>query len=90
MTTNKEDRYRLAELKNTWPAVKRQPLEGLGIGVPWPERSPLPFEYPFNHYFAHMAGLYWWMTCGLMGLAAYLLLMGIRRRHRDPALVADR
>lgn len=76
VTTNKEDRYRLAELKNTWPAIKKQPLEGLGIGVPWPEISPLPFEYPFNHYFAHMAGLYWWMTCGLMGLAAYLLLMG--------------
>jgi O-antigen ligase len=76
VTANKEDRYRIAELKNTWPAVKRQPLEGLGIGVPWPEISPLPFEYPFNHYFAHMAALYWWMTCGLMGLAAYLLLMG--------------
>lgn len=76
VTSNKEDRYRLAELKNTWPAVKRQPLAGLGIGVPWSEISPLPFEYPFNHYFAHMAGLYWWMTCGLMGLAAYLLLMG--------------
>jgi O-antigen ligase len=76
VTTNKEDRYRLAELHNVWPAIKRQPLEGLGIGVPWPERSPLPFEYPFNHYFTHFAVLYWWMTCGLLGLAAYLLLMG--------------
>jgi O-antigen ligase len=76
VTTNKEDRYRLAELHNVWPAIKRQPLEGLGIGVPWPERSPLPFEYPFNHYFTHFAVLYWWLTCGLLGLAAYLLLMG--------------
>jgi hypothetical protein len=76
VTTNKEDRYRLAELHNVWPAIKRQPLEGLGIGVPWPERSPLPFEFPSNHYFTHFAVLYWWMTCGLMGLAAYLLLMG--------------
>lgn len=76
VTTNKEDRYRLAELKNVWPAIKRQPFEGLGIGVPWPERSPLPFEYPFNHVFTHIAVLYWWMTCGLIGLAAYLLLMG--------------
>jgi O-antigen ligase len=96
VSTNKEDRYRLAELKNTWPAVKRQPLEGLGIGVPWPEISPLPFEYPFNHYFAHIAGLYWWMTCGLMGLAAYLLLMGsavitgirLWRRNETPLLRA--
>lgn len=76
VTTNKEDRYRLAELHNVWPAIKRQPLEGLGIGVPWPERAPLPFEYPFNHYFTHFAVLYWWMTCGLIGLAAYVLLMG--------------
>lgn len=76
VTTNKEDRYRLAELHNVWPAIKRQPLEGLGVGVPWPETAPLPFEYPFNHYFTHFAVLYWWMTCGLIGLAAYLLLMG--------------
>ena len=76
VTTNKEDRYRLAELHNVWPAIKRQPIEGLGIGVQWPETSPLPFEYPDNHYFTHFAVLYWWMTCGLMGLAAYLLLMG--------------
>ena len=92
VTTNKEDRYRLAELHNVWPAIMRQPVEGLGVGVPWPERSPLPFEYPFNHYFTHFAVLYWWMTCGLMGLAAYLLLMsttivvGLRSwwRARDP------
>lgn len=76
VTTNKEDRYRLAELHNVWPAIKRQPLEGLGVGVPWPERYPLPFEYPDNHVFTHFAVLYWWMTCGLMGAAAYLLLMG--------------
>lgn len=76
VTTNKEDRYRLAELHNVWPAILRQPVEGLGIGVPWPERSPLPFEFHDNHYFTHFAALYWWMTCGLMGLAAYLLLMG--------------
>ena len=76
VTTNEQDRYRLAELHNVWPAIMRQPVEGLGIGVPWPERAPLPFEFPFNHYFTHFAVLYWWMTCGLMGVAAYLLLMG--------------
>jgi hypothetical protein len=76
VTTNEQDRYRLAELHNVWPAIMRQPVEGLGIGVPWPERAPLPFEFPFNHYFTHFAVLYWWMTCGLMGLAGYVLLMG--------------
>lgn len=76
VTTNEQDRYRLAELHNVWPAIMRQPLEGLGIGVPWPERAPLPFEFPFNHYYTHFAVLYWWMTCGLIGVAAYLLLMG--------------
>ena len=76
VTTNEQDRYRLAELHNVWPAITRQPVEGLGIGVPWPERAPLPFEFAFNHYFTHFAVLYWWMTCGLIGVAAYLLLMG--------------
>ncbi len=76
VTTNTEDRYRLAELQNVVPAIARQPLEGLGIGVQWPETSPLPFEFPFNHYFSHVAFLYWWMTCGLMGALAYLVLMG--------------
>jgi O-antigen ligase len=76
VTANKEDRYRIAELHNVLPAIERQPLEGLGVGVPWPETSPLPFEYPFNHYFTHFAVLYWWMTCGLIGLAAYVFLMG--------------
>jgi hypothetical protein len=76
VTANKEDRYRLAELHNVLPAITRQPLEGLGVGVPWPETKPLPFEYPFNHYFTHFAVLYWWMTCGLLGLAAYVFLMG--------------
>jgi O-antigen ligase len=76
VTTNKEDRYRLAELRNVWPAISKHPVAGLGVGVPWPETSPLPFEYPFNHYFTHFAVLYWWMTCGLLGVAAYLLLMG--------------
>jgi O-Antigen ligase len=76
VTTNEQDRYRLAELHNVWPAIMRQPVEGLGIGVPWPERVPLPFEFPFNHYFTHFAVLYWWMTCGIMGVAAYVLLMG--------------
>jgi O-antigen ligase len=76
VTANKEDRYRIAELHNVWPAIQRQPLEGLGVGVPWTETSPLPFEYPFNHYFTHFAVLYWWMTCGLLGLAAYVFLMG--------------
>ena len=76
VTTNTEDRYRLAELQNVVPAIERQPLEGLGLGVQWPETSPLPFEFPFNHYFSHVAFLYWWMTCGLMGAVAYLFLMG--------------
>lgn len=76
ITTSTEDRYRLAELHNVWPAIMRQPVEGLGIGVPWPEVYPLPFEYPDNHVFTHFAVLYWWMTCGLMGLVAYLVLMG--------------
>jgi O-Antigen ligase len=76
VTTNTQDRYRIAELHNVWPAIMRQPLEGLGVGVPWPERYPLPFEYPDNHLFTHFAVLYWWMTCGVMGLAAYLVLMG--------------
>ncbi len=40
VSTNTEDRYRLAELRNVVPAIEKQPLSGLGIGVPWPEISP--------------------------------------------------
>ena len=94
VTSNKEDRYRLAELRNVVPAIEHQPFSGLGIGVPWPEISPLPFEFESNHTYAHLAILYWWMTCGLIGALAYLVLMGsavvtgvrLWWRRRDPLL----
>jgi hypothetical protein len=93
-TTNTQDRYRLAERRNVIAAIERQPWTGLGVGVDWPERYPLPFEVPGLHNFSHVAFLYWWMTYGPLGALAYVLLMasgaivGLRvwSAHDDPLI----
>ena len=93
-THNTQDRYRIAERRNVIAAISDQPLTGLGIGVDWPERYPLPFEVPGLHNFTHVAFLYWWMTCGPLGALAYVVLMlsaiaaGLRvwTRHEDPLI----
>jgi O-Antigen ligase len=93
-THNTQDRYRIAERHNVIAAIQAQPLTGLGIGVDWPERYPLPFEVPGLHDFSHIAFLYWWMTCGPLGALAYLLLMGsgiavglrVWSAHDDPLI----
>src|SRR5262249_6586861 len=93
-THNTQDRYRIAERRNVIAAPEKQPFTGLGIGVDWPERYPLPFEVAGLHDFTHVAFLYWWMTCGPLGALAYLVLMlttiiaGFRvwTRHDDPLI----
>jgi O-antigen ligase/polysaccharide polymerase Wzy-like membrane protein len=93
-THNTQDRYRIAERHNVIAAIEHQPLTGLGIGVDWPERYPLPFEVPGLHDFSHIAFLYWWMTCGPLGALAYVLIMlstvvvGLRvwSAHDDPLI----
>jgi O-antigen ligase len=88
---DKQDRYRIGERKNVWAAIARSPVTGIGIGTEWPTRYPMSFEYAGGHLYAHLGVLWWWMKMGLLGLAAYVLLLGsalatgirVWRRHAD-------
>lgn len=89
-----QDRYRIDERRNVWAALERSPITGLGIGVPWPMRYPVGVEFIDQNQFSHIAAFFWWMKMGLLGLAAYVsligsvLLTGVRvwRRHFDPQI----
>jgi hypothetical protein len=94
VTSNDQDRYRLAERENILRALEREPLTGIGIGVDWPTRYPLPFEGANLHQYSHLAFLWWWMKAGLLGGLAYLAILGttlvaglrVWRRHADPLI----
>jgi O-antigen ligase len=76
LQANVEDRYRLDERHNVLADVEEQPLTGLGFGVPWTQRYPLGVQYEGGQQYVHMGVLWWWMKMGLLGLIAYLLLIG--------------
>jgi hypothetical protein len=86
-----EDRYRIDERRNVYWQVRRHPVTGLGLGVPWSAHYPLPFEYTGGRDYTHVAALWYWMKLGLAGLAVYLWLMAtaiwasyqVWRRHPD-------
>jgi O-antigen ligase len=73
---NQEDRYRIDERKNVWAAIRQEPITGIGLGTEWQTQYPLGIEYPDGHLYVHLAALWWWMKMGLLGLAAYVLLIG--------------
>ena len=94
VATNAEDRYRFDERTNVLEELRRHPLTGLGIGVPWSARHPVGLEH--SRQYAHMVVLWQWLKLGLIGLAAYAAIMLAAgraawlawRRHRDPVLRA--
>jgi hypothetical protein len=73
--TSSDDRYRLDEQRNVLAELKRQPLTGIGIGVPWTARYPLAKYFENGRYYSHVAVLWYWLKLGLAGVAAYLLLV---------------
>jgi len=89
---DKYDRYRLDEAANVRAELRRHPLTGLGLGVPWQERHPLPVELDGGRYYTHVVAFWFWLKLGLAGLVAYVWLMvaaiaaGLRiwRRHPEP------
>jgi O-Antigen ligase len=91
ISQNQQDRYRIDERRNVWAAIERQPITGLGIGVPWPVRYPVGINFTDQTDFAHIAALFWWMKMGIVGLLAYLSLIisvivagtGVWRGHDD-------
>ena len=88
--TSSDDRYRLDEQRNVLAELRRHPLTGIGVGVPWTARYPLAEYFENGRYYTHVAALWYWLKLGLTGLAAYLLLVfttvhtGIRLWRRAP------
>jgi hypothetical protein len=86
-----EDRYRVGERKNVMWEVKRRPVVGLGLGVPWTAHYPLSFEYQNNRHYTHIVALAWWLKLGILGVLVYAWLMAtalwtafvVWRRHPD-------
>ena len=91
-----DDRYRLDEQRNVVEEIRRQPLTGLGLGVPWEARHPLAVEHPGGRDYVHMTVLWYWLKLGPLGLLGYLLLHAtaarqgyeLWRRSSDPLLQA--
>lgn len=91
-----DDRYRLDEQRNVVEEIRRQPLTGLGLGVPWEARHPLAVEQPGGRDYVHMTVLWYWLKLGPLGLFGYLLLHAtaarqgyeLWRRSSDPLLQA--
>jgi hypothetical protein len=71
-----DDRYRIDERTNVVAAIKREPVTGLGLNVPWhANAAPLPVEANPTHQYVHFAFLYWWLKLGILGACAYVALL---------------
>jgi len=89
---DKFDRYRIDEAANVRDELRRHPLTGLGLGVPWQKRHPLPVDLDGGQNYTHVVAFWFWLKLGLAGLIAYVWLMltaiaaGLRiwRRHPEP------
>jgi O-Antigen ligase len=77
LEANAEDRYRLDERANVLGNIKEHPIEGLGIDVPWKATvRPLPIEHEDGREYVHFAALWYWMKLGILGLWAYIMIIG--------------
>jgi len=76
VTTKPEDRYRLDERVNVVAEIRRDPIGGRGIDVPWRATArTLPVEVSPTHTYVHFAALFWWVHLGLLGLIAYSMVV---------------
>jgi O-antigen ligase len=76
LSVTADDRYRLDERANVFGEIKRHPVSGLGIEVPWAATTrSLPTEVNPDHLYVHFAVLYWWLKLGILGLLAYVGLL---------------
>jgi O-antigen ligase len=74
--SNAQDRYRLDELENVTAEIRRQPITGLGLGVEWTATHPLGVNHENGRDYTHVVALWWWLKLGLLGLLAYVAVMG--------------
>ncbi len=87
-----QDRYRIGERRNVIAEIEQHPMSGLGLAVPWVERYPLSLDPPGSRLYVHFTALWWWLKLGVLGLIAYLAVMGsaiwasfrVWREHQDP------
>lgn len=94
VTSNVEDRYRIDERRNVLANLRRQPITGLGIAVPWTAPYPMSTEHEGGRFYTHMIVLWYWLNLGLLGLIAYVTLMaatlwisfGVWRWHPRPLM----
>jgi O-antigen ligase len=76
LITSAEDRYRLDERANVLGEIRRRPVSGLGIAIPWRASvRPLGVEHEYGRDYVHFAALWYWAKLGLLGLAAYLSII---------------
>jgi O-antigen ligase len=93
---NAQDRYRIDERRNVVEELRRHPVTGLGLGVPWRATHPLSVEHESDRGYVHGVVLWDWLKLGIVGVLAYacLLAAGVRlgwrlwRRSADPLLRA--
>lgn len=92
--SNRGDRYRIDERANVIENIEEHPVAGIGLGVDWEIHQPLAESH--DRRYAHVAILWYWLAFGILGVIAYLALVGtglgaavrIWRRHPDPAIQA--
>ena len=96
---NAEDRYRLDERANVLAEIKRHPITGLGIAIPWAATAQtlsLESGEGEGREYVHFAALWFWLKLGILGLCAYVgVMLGSMwlawqawRRSREPLLRA--
>jgi O-antigen ligase len=97
LEANREDRYRLDERANVLGEIRRHPITGLGMGVPWQATvAPLSVEHEGGREYVHFAALWFWLKLGILGLIAYLSILAgsvvvawqAWRRNPEPLLRA--
>ena len=92
--SNRGDRYRMDERANVIDNIQEHPVAGIGLGVDWEVHRPLAEAH--DRRYAHVAILWYWLAFGILGVIAYLSLIGVGlaasvsiwRRHPDPAVQA--
>jgi O-antigen ligase len=71
-----DDRYRIEEQQNVIEELRRQPITGLGLGVPWTARHALSEEHVGGRQYTHVTFLFFWLRLGVLGLLAYVWIVG--------------
>lgn len=90
------ERYRLDEQRSVLAEIAERPFTGIGVGVPWRARYPLAITFPGARDYSHVVILWYWLKLGLIGVLAYVLLIGaavrsglaIWQRAPDPVVRA--